>query len=267
LAEVLGRNQGPTKLVTFYIDSVVLANGLRGNRRLKSLDIRFCGDTAAVANRELIAIASALKENKGLVNLTLVYDFRVSDETWNAVCDSLKTHPTLEAFSLRKNLFLQEVPFAPAARVLKSRLQALVDMLKVNMSIHIITVHAWYSNHELFQGSVVPYLQTNRFRPRLLAIQKTRPIAYRVKVLGRALLAVRTNPNSFWILLSGNPEVAFPSTTATTTLAANLLSRATAAVPAIITDVTAIRAASSTGASTSTNVDTPTACQKRKAHP
>jgi hypothetical protein len=51
-------------------------------------------------------------------------------------------------------------------------------------------------------------------------------------VLGRALLAARTDANSIWMLLSANPEVAFPST------AANLPTPAT-----------------------------PTDCQKRKARP
>jgi hypothetical protein len=37
-------------------------------------------------------------------------------------------------------------------------------------------------------------------------------------VLGRALLAVRTDPNRFWMLLLGNAEVAFPSTTAAESL-------------------------------------------------
>jgi hypothetical protein len=42
LAEVLGRNQGPNKLCScFEIDNVVLADGLRGNSRLKSLTARF----------------------------------------------------------------------------------------------------------------------------------------------------------------------------------------------------------------------------------
>jgi hypothetical protein len=83
-------------------------------------------------------------------------------------------------------------------------MQALVDMLKVNISIHTIHLDFGYSQHELYRESVIPYLETNRFRPRLLAIQKTRPIAYRTKVLGQALLAARTHANSFWMLLSGN---------------------------------------------------------------
>jgi hypothetical protein len=61
----------------------------------------------------------------------------------------------------------------------------------------------------------------------LLDIQQTRPIPYRAKVLGRALLAVRTDPNRFWMLLSGNAEVAFPSSTTTTTPAASLPTPAT----------------------------------------
>jgi hypothetical protein len=36
LVEVLGQNHGPTKLAYCYIDYSVLADGLRGNSRLKS---------------------------------------------------------------------------------------------------------------------------------------------------------------------------------------------------------------------------------------
>jgi hypothetical protein len=93
-------------------------------------------------------------------------------------------------------------------------LKSLLDILKVNMSIHTIHLHDQFSEHELFRESVIPYLETNRFRPRLLAIQETRPIACRAKVMGRALLSACTDVNSFWMLLSGNAEVAFPSAAA-----------------------------------------------------
>jgi hypothetical protein len=61
----------------------------------------------------------------------------------------------------------------------------------------------------------------NRLRPRLLAIQTTRPMAYRVKVLGRALFATRADANSTWMLLSGNAD-SFPSGTTAIAAAANL---------------------------------------------
>jgi hypothetical protein len=215
LAKVLGRNQGPTKVDRCAIDYYVLANGLRGNSRLKSLTPL---PIVRNSNREVLALAGALKENKGLVDLYFDYCL-LSNETWDAVCDSLETHPTLQVLKIYPMHWFIEAPLAPA--VLESRIQGLVDMLKRNMTIRTIRVLDCYSEHELFRGSVIPYLETNRLWPRLLAIQKSRPIGYRAKVLGRALLAARTDPNHFWMLLSGNSEVAFPSTTATTTPAAN----------------------------------------------
>jgi hypothetical protein len=121
LAEVLGRNQGPTKLDCCDIDSFVLADRLRGNSSLKTVNLRVlgqtlwqrslgamrarpglivviwtmffsrmgCAETVAWrlkslrprisyddenSNRAVIAIASALKENKGLVDLDLMPD-------------------------------------------------------------------------------------------------------------------------------------------------------------------------------------------------
>jgi hypothetical protein len=81
LVEVLGRNQGPTKVDRCYIDNSVLADGLCGNCSLKSLRPRFSSDIDD-GNREVLAIAGALKENKGLtIDLDLIGDFRMSDET------------------------------------------------------------------------------------------------------------------------------------------------------------------------------------------
>jgi hypothetical protein len=273
LAEVLGRNQGPTKLELYEIDNLVLADGLRGNSRLKSLRPHRSNDRDT-GYQALLAIAAALKENKGLVDLDLgaLHSglFRVTDESWDAVCASLKTHPTIQVLSFH-TIQPREAPPSPA--LLKSRIQALLDMVKANMTIHTIRPpNRYYSEHELYRKSVVIYLETNQFRPRVHAIQKTRPIAYRTKVLGRALLAVRTDANSCWMLLSGNAEVAFPSTTAAANLAtpatATATSNAAAPVVAAATvPVTATRAASTTNASAAAaaNVAPPTTCQKRKA--
>jgi hypothetical protein len=141
--------------------------------------------------------------------------------------------------------------------------------MKVNTSILRIRLRYQYSQHEIFRQSVVPYLETNRFRLNVRAIQKNLPIPYRAKVLGRALLAVRTDPNRFWMLISGNAEVAFPSTTATTTPTASLPTPAIAATTSntdgastaatASATATVIRAASSTDASAVDSAATPTA--------
>jgi hypothetical protein len=228
LAEVLGRNQGPTKLAVCGIDYLVLTNGLRGNSRLTNLTPSCFGNLEVViGNRELLAIAGSLRENNGLVELDLSCGFRLCDETWGAICDSLKTHPTLEVLNLCAICDSRDATMAP--EVLTSRVQALLHMMKINLSIHTIHLGPRYRKHEIYRKSVFPHLETNRFRPRLLAIQKTRPITYRAKVLGRALLSARTDANSFWMLLSGSPEVAFPSGTTTIVAAANLPTPATAA--------------------------------------
>jgi hypothetical protein len=193
LAQVLGRNQGPTKLDLCDIDNFVLADGLRGNSRLKSFCTSFSSNRRGAGNRELVASAGALKENKGLIYLDLINLFTMSNETWDAVCDSIKTHPTLQVLNMRWSP--TGGPLAPS--VLKSQIQALADMLKVNTLIHTIHFDSCHSEHELFRGSVIPYLETNRLRPRVRAIQKARPIAYQAKVLGRALLAARTDANRF----------------------------------------------------------------------
>jgi hypothetical protein len=119
----------------------------------------------------------------------------------------------------------------------------------MNMSIHTIHLSHRYSHEEFFRGSVIPYLETNRLRPRVSAIQKARPIPYRVGVLGRALLAARSDANSFWMLLSGNAEVAFPSRTTTIEVAASLPTSTTDAaitnVAAAVTATTTIEVAAS----------------------
>jgi hypothetical protein len=199
LTEVLGRNEGPTELTWCHIGHSIRTDGLRGNSRLKSFRQKIYRSNIEVGNQELLAIAGALKENKGLVELELCYDELFSDKAWDAICDSLKTHPTLQVLRLQP-IFPLELGVAPA--VLKFRTQALVNMLKVNTSLHTIHWGSRCSEKKICIGTVTPYLETNRLRPRLLAIQETRPIAYRAKVLGRALLSARTNANSFWILLS-----------------------------------------------------------------
>jgi hypothetical protein len=232
LTEVLTRNKGPTKLDLCDIDNFVLANGLRGNSRLKSWRPNL-SINREVANREVLAIMDALQENKGLVDLDLCYGLHENDETWGAICDSLKAHPTIEVLDLRADH--ADTTTAPA--VLKFRMQLLLDMVKVNMSIRTIHLNSYHSQHEIFRESIIPCLEMNNLRSRVRAIQKTLPVMYRAKVLGRALLAARKDVNLFWMLLSGNAEVAFPSSTTTIAAAATVAASSAANVTAVAASV------------------------------
>jgi hypothetical protein len=299
LVEVLKCNQGPTELHYCDVDYSVLADGLRGNSSLKSLS-PFVSNSPRDDNRELQAIANALKENRGLVSLNLSgrrrFGLRVSDETWGAICDSLKTHPTLEVL----NLSSTNNDAATARNIITSRIQALLDMMKMNISIHTIHLDSSYSEHELFRQAVIPFLKTNQLRARVRSIQRTLPILYRSKVLGRALLSARRDTNRFWMLLSGNPEVTFASRMTTTAAVANrstppadpaatsmtsATTAATSVMPALSETTTdrcptaAPHAATSATTSSTTSpsdifvpsitaaTNTPSADQKRKARP
>jgi hypothetical protein len=79
LVEVLRRNHGSTKVNSRQIDNLVLADGLRGKCRLKSLTQRI-SNNVEVGNREILA--GALRENKGLVELDLSYNLGWNDDTW-----------------------------------------------------------------------------------------------------------------------------------------------------------------------------------------
>jgi hypothetical protein len=141
LVEVLERNQGPTKIDQCHIDHVVLADGLRGNRRLRSLKPRF--SSYLEANREVLAIAGGLRENKGLVEFDLSYSYCVIDEAWGAICDSLETHPTLEVLDLR-GAFRDVVP---VLAVLKCQIQSILNLMKRNLSLHTIHLPYRYTEH------------------------------------------------------------------------------------------------------------------------
>jgi hypothetical protein len=105
LAEVLGRNQGPTGVVHGDIDNLLLADGLRGNSRLKVFKALI---SPTVGNQGVLAIAGALRHNKGLDDLDLSYTW--NGVTWDAVCDSLKTHPTLQVLNLRFTCWMLHRP-------------------------------------------------------------------------------------------------------------------------------------------------------------
>jgi hypothetical protein len=213
------------------------------------------------------------KENKGLEYLTL----RRSDFTGNAnvecwdsvvqVCDSLKTHATLQVLNLGEIHRLGET-LTPA--VPRSRIQPLVDMMKVNMSIHTIHLDSLASTCRYTQYIWIPLLTgntsfTERRSSRIssgsgYSRMPSRKLA-QLHTVPRALLAVRSNRNRFWMLLSGNAEIAFPSKTTTIAIAANL-PPAPATVGASANAATVVAKAVAT-VTPAVNVATPSSGQKR----
>jgi hypothetical protein len=89
----------------------------------------------------------------------------------------------------------------------------LADMMKANTVLHTIDLSLHESDHEIYTESILPYLETNRYRPRVFAIQKA-DFQIRRALLGRALQTelVQNDSNLRWMLLSGNPDIVVQST-------------------------------------------------------
>jgi hypothetical protein len=60
----------------------------------------------------------------------------------------------------------------------------------------------------MYADMILPCLETNRYRPRVLAITQA-DIRLRRPLLGRALQteSVRNKPNLLWMFLSDNPDI------------------------------------------------------------
>jgi hypothetical protein len=195
--ECLRSDRGPIDLREFQIDSQIIANILTGTSRVTRLTPNSIGTNDA----EVAFFFRALANNKSLVDLNL-NNKSISDENWGILCESLQAHPTLTSLNLRYTLprWLNDEERA-------QRTRALAAMMKRNTSLHTIEQSTLNYDKQIYAEMVQPYLDTNRYRPRVLAITKA-AIPLRRPFLGLALQtkSVRNNFNLLWMFLSRNPD-------------------------------------------------------------
>jgi hypothetical protein len=213
--ECLQSDRGPVKLKMCKIDSQILANALTGDSRVTRLEPDFDGtDDAGMA-----ILFRALANNRGLVD----FDSRgdpISDENWMILCESIQAHPTLTSLGLFTTMPRSPVQglilLRPAGVAIifsgeqktrrTRRTGALAEMMQTNTVLHTIELLASERNNQIYTEEIQPYLVTNLYRPRVLAVKKTKDRPFREKVLGRAVYSVRSNPNLVWMLLSENVD-------------------------------------------------------------
>jgi hypothetical protein len=201
--ECLQRDRGPTVMDRCNIDCRVLATALEGNSRVTGLRL---SATSATSDAEKGAIFRSLAENKGLVKLDL-YHRSISDENWTILCQSLKGHPTLTSLDLR---YKRPGWLSDEQKSLRTRV--LAEMMHENRVLLTIDLEPYKRDAQIYEESILPYLETNLYRPRVLGIKKA-DIALRRPLLGRALQteSVRNKSNLLWMLLSGNQDVVVQS--------------------------------------------------------
>jgi hypothetical protein len=201
---------GPTELHRCVIDSGVLADAMRGYSRLGK--VLLSPKRASTSDdTEMSLIVSALAGNKGLTDFDAFW-YAISDENWSNLCHSLKNHPTLTKLDLActgpknpdgKRVFSEEQK--------TNRTLALAVMMQTNTVLHTIRLFPGEFDVRIFTESIQPRLETNLYRPRILAVKKeVEDISFRQKVLSRALSRVNSNPNLVWMFLSENMDAFFP---------------------------------------------------------
>jgi hypothetical protein len=82
----------------------------------------------------------------------------------------------------------------------------LAEMMKENTELHTIRLSNHEHDKQIYTEEISPYLETNLYRPRFVAVKKTIERPFREKVLGRALYSVKSNPNLVWMFLSQNVD-------------------------------------------------------------
>jgi hypothetical protein len=202
--ECLQSDGGPVKLVYCEIDGQIPANALAGNSRLTSLKPYY---QALRNDAETAILFTALTNNKGLVDLDLF------GRSWATLCESLKAHPTLTILDLRDTRPLLRRGAARMFQMLPSqrtrhRTRAISEIVQQNTVLHSVKLLEEERDEQIFTESILPRLELNRYRPRVLAIKKA-DIQLRRPLLGLALQteSVRNKSNLIWIFLSGNPDV------------------------------------------------------------
>jgi hypothetical protein len=207
--ECLQSDRGSVELIYCEIDSQTIAHALTGNSRVT----RFKPYYKRTNGANMAVLFTALANNRGLVHLDLQHCHMI-DVNWSIICESLKAHPTLTNLNLRNTR-----PRSPTGRIIElvddqkvHRTRAIAEMVQHNTVLLSINLPEYERDEQIYTESILPYLKTNRYRPRVHAIKKA-DFVLRRPLLGRALQteSVRNDSNLRWMLLSGNPDVVIQS--------------------------------------------------------
>jgi hypothetical protein len=125
----------------------------------------------------------------------------MSDVNWSILCESLKAHDTLTSLNLHNGTW-RNLPDDRKTH----RTRLLADMVQHNTVLHTINLSERERDEQIYTGLILPYLETNLYRPRVLAVKQTKERPFREKMLGRALASVKTNANLVWTFLSENVD-------------------------------------------------------------
>jgi hypothetical protein len=169
--ECLHSGRGSVELEQCNIDSQILASALTGKSRVTKLT----PDYPSTNDAETAILLAALATNRGLEELDLE-DGSISNDNWSILCESLKAHPTLTSLNLRTTS--PRSPPSTRVRIVQTddqkahRTRLLAEMMQENTILHTVELSRYERDDQIYTEEISPYLETNRYRPRVLAVNK-----------------------------------------------------------------------------------------------
>jgi hypothetical protein len=162
ILECIRQNRGPTALDACRIDT------RRGNSSVTTL----CPG-GPCSDEDRLVLVQALAENEGLVTLYL-NSAPISDEMWNALCQSVERHPKLEKICLPQYVNTWRDGMTEAQKTLK--MQAMVDALRVNTVLHTIVVNRREFDEEIWTALYTPSSWPTGTAGRMLVLSPKRRV-------------------------------------------------------------------------------------------
>jgi hypothetical protein len=172
-----------------------IISALSGNNSVKRLLFNNLSN-----EEEIRSLAQALPGNTGIEHLSLSR-FKMSDETWSLLFRSMSRHPRVDVLSIGH--FSCVTALSAQAKI--TRMNPIIKMLQHNTVVRTIALADEYNIEELYDNSILPRLEMNRsyFEVQRQAVKRADPYI-RPQLLGRALYAVRYNPNLVFRFLLEN---------------------------------------------------------------
>jgi hypothetical protein len=202
LVESVRRGRGPEELgFPFYnpFDSserlATFLDALRGNTNLERLELPSIDDRQVTQ-----ALVAALRENKGLVHLTVCFrEKEAGNQT--ELLDAISLHPSLHSLDLKMD--------RPGIDLKKRRevTKSVGDMLSVNERVEAMSFDDYTFYKEDWDAFVAPRLECNVYRKRFTAIQTIDEASTRAAVLARTLSKFSRKPHLVWMLLNQNHDI------------------------------------------------------------